>query len=193
MNIYLARHGETPWTVTGQHTGLNDLALTERGERHARALGERLKGHSFARVLTSTLQRAARTCELAGFASIAEVDPRIVEWDYGEYEGKTRVEIRQARPGWMVFNDGCPGGETVAAVGARADQVIADVRQSNGDVLLFSHGHFLRVLAARWLGLDPSAGKHFLLSTTSVSILGYEHGDEEPVIRLWNDHLHVQT
>jgi probable phosphoglycerate mutase len=189
--VYLARHGETEWSLSGQHTGRTDLPLTERGERNARRLGERLKGQTFARVLTSPLQRAARTAGLAGFGAAAEKDPDLVEWDYGEYEGKTTAEIRKGRPGWQLFRDGCPGGETLAAIGARADRVIARLRAVSGDVLVFSSGHFLRVLAARWLGLDPSAGRLFLLSTASLSILGYEHDLDEPAVRLWNDDRHV--
>jgi probable phosphoglycerate mutase len=189
--IYLARHGETAWTVTGQHTGLTDLPLTPRGEANARRLGERLKGCTFAKVFTSPLQRARRTCELAGFSSAAEVDPDVVEWNYGAYEGKTSAEIRQSRPDWQLFRDGVPGGESLVDIGARADRVIGRLRAVNGDVLLFSSGHFLRVLAARWLGLDPAAGRYFLLSTAALSILGYEHREANPVVRLWNDVRHV--
>ncbi len=144
--IYLARHGETEWSLSGQHTGRTDIPLTERGERNARNLGERLKGTHFAKVLTSPLQRAKRTCELAGFGARAETDAELVEWDYGEYEGKRTADIRKERPGWYLFRDGCPGGESLDAVGARADRVIARLRGVGGDVLLFSHGHFLRVL-----------------------------------------------
>jgi probable phosphoglycerate mutase len=189
--IYLARHGETAWTVSGQHTGLSDIPLTERGERNARRLGERLLGHAFARVFTSPLQRARRTCELAGFGDVAVVDSDLVEWNYGAYEGKTTAEIRKERPDWDLFRDGCPGGESVADVGARADWVIARLRTVGGDVLIFSSGHFLRVLAARWCGLDAAGGRYFTLSTAALSILGYEHNLSEPVIRLWNDSGHV--
>jgi broad specificity phosphatase PhoE len=189
--IYLARHGETAWSLTGQHTGLTDLPLTKRGERNARSLGERLKGLTFAQVLTSPLQRAARTCALAGYGTEAEVDRDLLEWDYGQYEGRRSAEIRQERPDWQLFRDGCPGGESLDQVGARADRVVNRVRAIERDVLLFSSGHFLRVLAARWLGLEPGAGRYFLLSTASLSALGYEHDREQPVIRLWDDTRHV--
>ncbi len=196
--IYLARHGETAWSLSGQHTGLTDLPLTERGERNARQLGERLKGLTFAKVFTSPLQRASRTCDLAGFGAVAEVDRNLLEWDYGQYEGRRSEEIRAERPDWQLFRDGCPGGETPDQVGARADRVVSRVRalpsraaSAPGDVLLFSSGHFLRMLAARWLGLDPEAGRFFLLSTASLSTLGYEHNLTQPVIQLWNDTRHV--
>jgi broad specificity phosphatase PhoE len=190
--IYLARHGETAWSLSGQHTGLTDLPLTERGERNARRLGERLRGFSVTRVFTSPLQRAARTCELAGFGAVAEIDPDLVEWDYGEYEGRRTADILKERPDWKLFRDGCPGGESPGQVGTRADRVVGRVRGIRGDVLIFSSGHFIRVLAARWLGLEAGvAGRHFLLSTASLSALGYEHNLSQPVIRLWNDDRHV--
>ncbi len=189
--VYLARHGETAWSLSGQHTGRTDIALTERGERNARRLGERLAGLPFAKVFASPLRRAARTCELAGFGAAAEPDPDLVEWDYGDYEGRRTNEIHVARPGWQLFRDGCPGGESPAAVGARADRVVRRVRAVAGNVVLFSSGHFLRVLAARWLALEPAAGRHFLLATASLSALGYEHDLSEPVIRLWNETRHV--
>jgi probable phosphoglycerate mutase len=189
--LFLARHGETAWSLSGQHTGLTDLPLTERGERNARQLGERLKGLSFARVFTSPLQRAARTCELAGFGGAAQVDRDLLEWDYGKYEGRKTVDIHKERPGWYIFRDGCPGGESPDQVGARADRVVSRARAVQGDVLLFSSGHFLRVLAARWLGLEPGAGRYFLLSTASLSALGYEHNRSQPIIRLWDDTRHV--
>jgi probable phosphoglycerate mutase len=191
--IYLARHGETEWSLSGQHTGRTDIPLTERGERNARSLGERLTGTHFAKVLTSPLQRARRTCELAGFGKQAENDPELVEWDYGEYEGKRTADIRKERPGWYLFRDACPGGETLDAIGARADRVIARLRAIGGDVLLFSHGHFLRVLGARWLSLPVPDARLLLLTTASLSILGYEHNLEEPVLRLWNDDRHVKS
>jgi probable phosphoglycerate mutase len=190
--IYLARHGETAWTLSGQHTGLTDLPLTEHGEENAKRLGERLKGLTFAKVFTSPLQRARKTCELAGFGTIAEVDPDLLEWNYGEYEGLTSAQIHAKCPSWKLFRDGCPGGETVAQIGMRADRVVARVRSIQGNVLLFSSGHISRVLAARWLGMDASAGRYFLLSTAALSQLGYEHDLSEPVIRLWNDTSHVQ-
>jgi broad specificity phosphatase PhoE len=191
--IYLARHGETAWSLSGQHTGITDLALTERGERNARRLGERLHGMNFAGVFTSPLQRVARTCELAGFGAVAEVDRDLLEWNYGAYEGRRTAEILAERPGWQLFRDGCPGGEMPQEVSERADRVVSRARSVQGDVLLFSSGHFLRVLAARWLGLEPAAGRYFLLSTASLGTLAYEHNDlSEPVIRLWNDTRHVE-
>ena len=190
--VYIARHGDTAWTLTGQHTGLTDLPLTAVGEQHARQLGQRLKGMTFASVFTSPLQRAARTCELAGFGAVAETDTDLVEWNYGEYEGKRSDEILREHPDWQLFRDGCPGGESPIQIGERADRVVERVRKVGGDVLLFSSGHFIRVLAARWLALGPgSAGKHFLLNTASLSALGYEHHLSQPVIRLWNDDHHV--
>jgi broad specificity phosphatase PhoE len=189
--IYLARHGETAWSLTGQHTGLTDLPLTERGEDNARRLGERLIGLTFTKVFTSPLQRAARTCELAGFGAAAEVDRDLVEWNYGDYEGLRTVEIHKERPDWQLFRDGCPGGELPDHVGARADRVVSRLRAIKGDVLIFSSGHFLRMLGARWLGLEPAAGRFFMLNTASVSVLGYEHSLSQPAIRLWNDTRHV--
>jgi broad specificity phosphatase PhoE len=190
---YLARHGETAWSLSGQHTGRTDLPLTERGERNARALGEPLRGLNFAKVFTSPLKRAVRTCELAGFGSAAEIDPDLVEWDYGQYEGRRTAEIHAERPDWQLFRDGCPGGESPDQVGARADRVVSRMRAVKGDVLLFSSGHFLRVLAARWLGLDAAGGRYLLLTTASLSALGYEHHQTEPAIRLWNETRHVKT
>src|SRR5438034_6381791 len=160
--VYLARHGETAWSLSGQHTGLTDLPLTDRGEQNARALGERLKGRAFAKVFASPLQRATRTCALAGFGAAADIDRDLVEWNYGDYEGMTTREILAVRPGWLLFRDGCPGGETPAQIGARADRVVQRVRAVGGDVLLFSLGHILRVLAARWLGQEALAGGYFL-------------------------------
>jgi len=190
--IYLARHGETAWSLSGQHTGLTDLPLTERGQRNARGLGKRLQGLTVSAVLTSPLQRAARTCELAGFGAAAEVDRDLLEWNYGEYEGRRAIEIRAERPDWQLFRDGCPGGESPDQVGARADRVVSRVRAVQGDVLLFSSGHFLRVFSARWLGLEPGAGRYFLLSTASLSALGYDGSLSQPVIRLWNDTRHLE-
>ena len=185
--IHIVRHGQTAWTESRRHTGLSDIPLTERGERQARQLGKYLHRTKYAPVFTSPLQRASRTCELAGFGSRAGIDPDLVEWNYGKYDGLTTDEIRKQRPGWEVFRDGCPGGESVAEIGARADRLIGRLRALNGNILLFSSGHFMRVFAARWLNLDPSCGRLFLLSTTTLSILGYEHTINEPVIRLWND------
>jgi probable phosphoglycerate mutase len=186
-NVCLARHGETAWSLSGQHTGLTDLPLTERGESDASALKLRLKIMTFSKVFTSPLKRAVRTCELAGFGDRSEIDPDLVEWNYGEYEGVRTAEIRERRPNWQLFRGGCPGGESVEEIGARADRVVARVRSINESVLLFSSGHFLRVLAARWLGLGAASGASFVLETASVSILGYEHDLSEPAIRLWND------
>ena len=190
--FYLARHGETAWTISHQHTGRTDIPLTLRGERNARALGERLHGMVFTKVLTSSLDRARRTAELAGFGGVVEADPELMEWDYGDYDGKTTAEIRRENPTWSLFRDGCPGGESVAAVGARADRVVARLRGFKGRILLFGHSHFFRVLSARWLSLPPAGGALFYLSTASLSILGYEHSPDEPVIRLWNDDRHVR-
>ena len=189
--VYLARHGETEWSVSGQHTGRTDIPLTGRGERNAQSLGQRLQGATFAKILTSPLSRARRTCELAGFGNQAEADPDLQEWDYGQYEGRRTVDIRQERPDWYLFRDGCPGGESVEAIGARADRVVARLRAIAGDVLIFSHGHMLRVLTARWLGLPAGDARLLLLSTAALSILGYEHSLNEPAIRLWNDTQHV--
>ena len=189
--LCLARHGETAWSLTGQHTGLTDLPLTERGERNARRLRERLAGLTFAKVFTSPLQRATRTCELAGFAAAAEVDRDLIEWNYGDYEGLRTAEIREKRPEWQLFRDGCPGGESPDQIGARADRVVSRVRAVKGDVLIFSSGHFLRVLGARWLGLQPVNGRLFMLKTASLCALGYENELSQPVISLWDDTSHV--
>jgi broad specificity phosphatase PhoE len=189
--VELARHGETEWSLSGQHTGRTDIPLTDRGERNARSLGERLRGVAFDAVLSSPLQRAVRTCELAGFGDRVELVPDLMEWDYGAYEGLRTAEIRRERPDWDIFRDGCPGGEAVEAVGARADRVIARLRSIGGRTLVFSHSHFLRVLAARWLGLPPGHGRYFVLSTASLSVVGYDHDLDEPAIRLWNDDRHV--
>ncbi len=191
--VYLARHGETEWTVSRKHTGRTDVPLTERGERNARSLGERLREMTFAKVLVSPMQRARQTSELAGLGHVADVDPDLMEWDYGEYEGLTTAEIRRQRPGWDLFRDGCPGGESVEAVGARADRVIARLRPIEGATILFGHSHFFRVLAARWLGLPPGDGRFLMLGTASLSVLGYEHSRDEPVIRLWNDDWHARS
>lgn len=189
--VYLARHGETAWTLTGQHTGLTDLPLTERGEANARRLGARLAGVPFAKVFTSPLQRARRTCELAGFGAAAELDPDLVEWNYGRYEGRLTVDILRERPDWQLFRDGCPDGESPQQVAERADRVVARARQVAGNVLLFSSGHFLRVLATRWIGIAPINGQALMLSTASLSILSYENSLSHPAISLWNDTHHV--
>jgi broad specificity phosphatase PhoE len=185
--VYLARHGETAWSLSGQHTGRTDLPLTERGEQQARALGQRLRGANFAKGFTSPSQRARRTADLAGFGGLAEIDPDLAEWDYGQYEGRRTADILAERPGWFLFRDGAPGGETPDQAGARADRVIQRVRAIGGNVLIFSSAHILRVLAARWLGLEAAGGRYFVLGTSSLSILGYEHNLGEPVIRLWNE------
>jgi probable phosphoglycerate mutase len=164
--VYVARHGETAWSLSGQHTGRTDLPLTPHGEGNAKRLGERLKGLTFVKVFSSPLQRASRTCELAGFGARAEIDADLVEWDYGEYEGRTSVDIRADRPEWDLFRDGCPAGELPVQAGQRADRVVQAIRAVSGNVLLFSSGHFIRVLAARWLGLGPGfVGRYLSLST----------------------------
>jgi probable phosphoglycerate mutase len=188
--VWLVRHGQTAWSLSGQHTGLTDLPLTPAGEVDARQLGTRLAVLRFDRVFSSPLQRALRTCELAGFGTRAEADPRLVEWHYGDYEGRTSAEIHAARPGWQLFRDGCPGGETPQQVAARVDSLIATLRALPGQTLLFSSGHLLRMLAARWLGLDAAEGARFALDTASLSLLGWEH--RQPALRLWNDVSHGQ-
>jgi broad specificity phosphatase PhoE len=186
--IYAARHGETEWSLSGQHTGVTDLPLTPHGEEAARKLGERLRGLKFARVFSSPLQRAKRTCELAGFGAQIEILPDAIEWNYGKYEGVKTHDIHKERPGWDLFRDGAPDGENAAQIGARADRVIKTIRDADADVLLFSSAHFLRVFAARWLGLDPGYGRCFILGTTGLNAFGYEHNNkDEPVIRLWNE------
>ena len=190
--VYLARHGETAWTLSGQHTGRTDLALTEHGELNARALGERLKKLTFAKVWCSPLQRARKTCELAGFADRCEIDQDLLEWDYGKYEGITSADIRKTDPNWDLFTQGAPGGETPAQISARADRVVARVRAIKGNVLLFSSGHILRVLAARWCGKEPTdMTRYLILSTASLSALSYEGNASRPGIKLWNDTTHV--
>ena len=189
--IYLARHGETEWTVAGRHTGRTDLPLTAHGEVEAQLLGEQLKGLTFASVLTSPLRRAVQTCKVAGFGVAAQIEPDLVEWDYGDYEGRTSADIHAERPGWQLFRDGCPGGESPGGVAHRADRVIQRIRGVGENALLFSSGHFLRMFAGRWLGLEPAAGRFFLLGTASLSAVGYEHDLSEPAIRLWDEDPHV--
>jgi len=184
QSVILARHGETEWSRSLRHTGKTDLPLTDEGQRQAIALGPRLRAWTFALVLTSPLQRALETCRLAGYGDRAQVLPDLVEWDYGRYEGLTSSQIVETHPNWSLWRDGGPGGETAADVGRRADRVIAEVRQADGDVLIFAHGHVLRVLASRWLDEPPEGGRHYALQTATVSVLGYEHSD--PVIRQWN-------
>jgi broad specificity phosphatase PhoE len=187
-NVHLVRHGQTAWTITGQHTGRTDLALTSQGEQDARALGPRLKGARFDHVLSSPLQRARRTCELAGFAGAAMLDQGLLEWDYGDYEGRTLADIHNERPEWELFRDGCPGGESVSQISERVDRVVSRVRALQGNVLIFSSGHVLRVLAARWIGSPAALGRQLVLDPTSISVLGYDHHGLDSVIRLWNDH-----
>jgi broad specificity phosphatase PhoE len=193
-NVYLARHGQTAWSLSGQHTGRSDIPLTPEGEQNARLLGKRLAKISepIGLVLTSPVERARRTAELAGFGDRAQVDPDLYEWDYGQYEGRKTADIRRERPDWQLFRDGVPGGETLAQVAARADRAIARLRATGGNAILFSSGHILRVLGARWCGFDPSAGAHLLLGTASLSVLSYEHNLQEPALELWNDQSHLE-
>lgn len=185
--IYLIRHGETAWSVSGQHTGRTDLPLTEPGEQQARHVGDLLHAIEFSQVLVSPLRRALRTCELAGFGAAARIEQDLSEWNYGDYEGLTPAQIRAKRPGWDVYRDGCPGGESAEQVAVRADRVIAQLRTMQGRVALFSHGQFLRALAVRWIELPIEQGYHLSLDTGSLSILGYEHNNvEAPAILLWN-------
>lgn len=182
--VVVIRHGETEWSRAGKHTGRTDIPLTERGRREAQAVGVELRGRRFALVLTSPLARAAETCRLAGLGELAEQLEELMEWDYGAYEGRETVEIRKERPGWTLWRDGVPEGETIAHVQTRVDRVIAELRSVAGDAAVFAHGHVLRVLAARWLGLEPAAGRLFALDPATISILGYER--ETPVVRMWN-------
>jgi probable phosphoglycerate mutase len=184
QEIYLIRHGETEWSLSGQHTGITDIPLTANGRRDAERLKPELAVKTFELVLTSPLQRARETCELAGLGALAQVDRNLIEWNYGDYEGLTSRQIRAERPAWLIFNDGCPGGELPEQVGSRADRVIARVRAATGHVALFSHGHLLRVLAARWLGLPAAGGGHFVLDTATLCVLGTDFGI--PAIRHWN-------
>jgi broad specificity phosphatase PhoE len=185
--LFLARHGDTAWTDSHQHTGRTDLPLNERGEEHARQLGERLRGFTFAGVFTSPLRRASKTCELAGFGAKPEVDPDLIEWDYGRFEGQRTSDVLKEWPGWELYRDGCPGGESPEDVAMRADRFIARVHNINGDVLAFSSGHIIRMIAARWAGLTPAAGRVFFCRPASVGVLGFERESrDQPIIRLWN-------
>jgi probable phosphoglycerate mutase len=185
--LYLARHGDTAWTDSGRHTGRTDVPLNERGEEHARQLGGRLRGFAFVGVFTSPLARASETCALAGFGAGAAVDPDLVEWDYGRYEGRTTGDVLKERPGWELFRNGCPGGESPGDVAARADRFLARVHDLDGDVLAFSSGHVIRMIAARWLGLPPAAGRVFFCRPASVGVLGFEHDRrDQPILNLWN-------
>jgi len=187
VNVFVIRHGETEWSLSGQHTGTTDVPLTDNGRRQAERMRPVLARHTFALVLVSPLQRARETCDLVGLGAAALGDRSLMEWNYGEYEGHTPQQIQAKRPGWLIFRDGCPGGETPSQVGARVDQVVTRVRAAKGDVALFAHGHVLRVLAARWIGLPPRAGQHFLLNTGTLSVLTYYH--EVPAVRVWNGHV----
>lgn len=189
--VYLVRHGETAWTISRQATGRADIPLTERGEHAAQELSARLQGLSFAKVFTSPLQRARRTGELAGFGERMEPDADLMEWDYGAYEGRRTLDIRAEHPGWRLFEDGCPGGETLLEVSMRADRVIARVRALEGDVLVFAHRDILRILIARWIALPALEARRLHLETASLSVLGYDHDLDEPVIRLLNEARHA--
>jgi probable phosphoglycerate mutase len=184
QKVYVVRHGETEWSLSGQHTGVTDISLTENGRAVARRLQPILAEESFAQVLTSPLIRARETCQLAGLGSRAAVEPDLKEWNYGEYEGLTPKQIHDRQPGWMIFRDGCPGGETPAQIGARVDRVIARVRTVPGNVALFAHGHVFRVLVARWIGIPAGGGQHFLLDTATLNVLGYYY--DSPAVRIWN-------
>ena len=187
--VVLVRHGETRWSLDGRHTGRTDVALTDEGRRQAAATAPRLAGHTFALVLTSPLGRARDTCRLAGLGAVAVADPDLLEWDYGAYEGLTSAEIRAQDPDWSLWADGCPGGERPPAVGARADRVVTRCLEVDGDVAVFAHGHLLRVLGARWVGAEPAFGAHLLLSTASISELGWERSTR--VLAGWNDTAHL--
>jgi len=184
--IVLVRHGETAWSRSGQHTGRTDIPLTEKGEQDARALSNRLAGRVFGQVLTSPLLRARRTCELAGFGAVAELEPGLLEWDYGEYEGKKTAEIRALRPGWSPFEHGCPGGESLADIAARAERLVGRLRSMDTDTLLFAHRDILRVVAACWARLPPIEARVLYMEPTSLSVLGYDHGRDEPILRSLN-------
>jgi probable phosphoglycerate mutase len=191
--VYLARHGETAWSITGQHTGLTDLPLTEHGEYNARQLGKRLSGITFEKVYTSPLRRAIRTCELAGFGSSAAIDTDLVEWNYGTYEGRRTADILAERPGWLLFRDGCPDGESPAQVTERVARIVQRIREVRGNVLLFSSAHLLRVLAVNWLGLETLQARAFVLTTGSLSKLGYKDDQSQSAILLWNDTCHLEV
>jgi broad specificity phosphatase PhoE len=189
--IWLARHGETEWSRAGKHTGRRDISLTPEGEQEARKLGARLRRIPFATILTSPLQRARKTCEIAGFGATAEPDPDLMEWNYGDYEGLTSSEIRAKRPTWHLFRDGCPGGERLEDVVVRADRAIARLRSSPGDALVFAHGHLLRVLAVRWAGIPAELGGRFSLAPAAVSTFSTDAASGDPVIERWNDTGHL--
>jgi broad specificity phosphatase PhoE len=187
MRLFLIRHGQTDWSLSGQHTGVTDVALNAAGEAGARALEPWLRDVDFSHVLTSPRQRARRTCELAGLGAKARIEPDLAEWDYGDYEGLRSIDIRKSHPDWGIFRDGCPGGESPAQVSARADRLLMGLRAMDGTIALFSHGHFGRVLAMRWIGVPVIQAEHFALGVASLSLLGYDPGDATtPVLALWN-------
>ena len=187
MNVFAIRHGETVWSLSGQHTGTTDIPLTDNGRRLAERMRPVLAGKSFALVLCSPMQRARETCELVGLGDTVVIDPDLVEWNYGQYEGLTPKQIHETAPGWLIFRDGCPDGESPEQVGVRVDRVIARARAVDGDVALFSHGHVLRVLVARWIGSLAGAGQHFLLDTGTLCVLSYYR--DVPAVRIWNGPL----
>ena len=191
MTVFAVRHGETAWSLSGQHTGTTDIPLTDNGRRLAERLRPVLAKEAFTLVLCSPMQRARETCELAGLGAVAVIDPDLAEWNYGEYEGITTKQIHERAPGWLLFRDGCPGGEKPDQVGARVDRVIARSRAADGDVALFAHGHVLRVLVARWIGSPAGAGQHFLLDTGTLCVLGYYR--DVPAIKVWNGSLSGHT
>ena len=190
--LVVVRHGETEWSRSGQHTGHTDLPLLEEGRAMGVALQTPLRGWNFAAVWTSPLRRASETCALAGFGAVSQPRADLMEWDYGAYEGKTKAQIRAERPGWVMWTDGAPNGESAQEVGARVDRIIAEARAVKGNVLVFAHGHLLRVLAAHWLGLPPKDGRLFVLGTASISVLGYDSDGVQPAIHLWNDTTHLR-
>lgn len=191
--IYLVRHGETLWSISGKHTGLSDIPLTPQGEYNAKQIAHRLNKLTFKKILSSPLQRAVKTGELAGFENRFTLDPDLLEWNYGDYEGMTTAEIHQKNPNWFIFRDGCPQGESPSEIASRCDIMIQKLQAIDGDILIFAHAHILRMLTTRWLGLEPSDGRLYFLNTGSLSILGYEHNNvNEPVIRLWNDISHLE-
>jgi broad specificity phosphatase PhoE len=187
VDVFAIRHGETAWSISGQHTGTTDLPLTDHGRELAERMRPVLAGKAFGLVLCSPMRRARETCELTGLGDKAVIDADLSEWNYGEYEGLTTDQIQEVAPGWLLFKDGCPGGETPEQVGARVDRVIARSRAASGDTALFAHGHVLRVFAARWIGLPPSGGQHLLLDTGTLCVLGYYR--EIPAVRIWNGPL----
>jgi probable phosphoglycerate mutase len=187
VNVFAIRHGETAWSLSGRHTGTTDIPLTDNGRRLAERLRPILAKKRFSGVFVSPMRRARETCELAGLGNVAVIDPELAEWNYGEYEGLTPEQIHERAPGWLIFRDGCPGGETPEQVGTRVDRLVARIRAVDGDVALFAHGHVLRVLVARWIGLPAGAGQHFLLDTGTLSVLGYYR--ELPAVRVWNGPL----